>query len=175
MTKLKILRQYTYRQWLGTILLVLTIFAGPATLCTILAYHGLAEGEGLVALGFAVFFWALATLPMYFGLQWLFARNRIALTERGIILPRNRWTNRELYVEFADITDLHFQKVSVGGESDVAFAYFLCSQGEFAIARQKMWKKDFDELGIYLLATLKRRQDFLHYLDLQAANRKWQG
>jgi hypothetical protein len=91
---------------------------------------------------------AVACVPLIWGM-WKMLRasfrgkQRIAFRETGIILPRTRFDTQEEFVEYSDISDLALEKPG-GGE--VTFLHFNCSKGHFAIARQKLWRKDFLEI-----------------------------
>jgi len=88
--------------------------------------------------------------------NWIADPNqRIAFTAKGILLPRNRWSAKEEFVEYREIRDVAFVQTTYRGVKEVTFLRFVCPQGTFSIARQKLTKKDFEDIGNRLLRRIQ--------------------
>ena len=71
---------------------------------------------------------------------------RIAFTAHGILLPRNRWSPKEEFVAYKDITDYNFEEYVGVGYREVTYLHIYCSAGKFSISRGKLSKETFDEI-----------------------------
>jgi hypothetical protein len=85
---------------------------------------------------------------------------RIALTARGIFLPRYSWSVKEEFVEYRKIGKVRFEESSGYGYREVDFLHFDCPQGRFSIARGKLMRRDFVEICEVLPRKIKEATGF---------------
>ncbi len=76
---------------------------------------------------------------------------RIAFTPAGILLPRDRFSSEEEFVPYRDILAWNFRQI----HGEVTFLDFYASGGRFSIARQKLWRAQFDEICTTLLLRIR--------------------
>lgn len=129
-------REYDYRPKWGAIILC-ALFPG---ICA-LVLGANANGN--------VFYWVMAALSIGFvvaagflAIMRLMVRQRIALSQSSITVPRSRWSNEELVIPFCEIVELIPSEFS-----RVRFLNILYNGGIFTLNASLLPRKDdFDEI-----------------------------
>ncbi len=148
------IREYQYRPRWKTFSALAFAFATGAVLCVVIANdnkNGLIIGNAirLSPEGATVFYWAAAaTSLVFFGatvfiaIRCAFLHQRIIVSDKGIVVPRTRWSSEETAITYNDILDVNTSEVS--GQR---FLTIIHGNGKFELASTMLPSEaDFDEI-----------------------------
>src|SRR5258708_35502731 len=147
-------RQFDYRpKW--TVIILCALFFGACALVLGAKANGNDRGliiNGIIALspgGATIFFWVLTALSIAFvviagflAIVRVTFHQRIAFTDKCLMIPRSRWSRQQVTVPFGDVLELSQSEVS--GQRFLKIVY---QGGKFTLTASMLPKKeDFDEI-----------------------------